>query len=440
MSLPLVAIVGAPNIGKSTLFNRLVGWRKAIVTDEPGVTRDRNYGEVRDHHPPFRVVDTGGLTPNTAAPFAREILEQAEVAVGEADCVVFVVDARAAATAVDREVAAYLRRKHDRIILVANKVDSERQEELLLDLYDLGLGTPVGVSAAHGRGIDELLDAITEALPAPDPEATDDDEDDAVGVAIVGRPNVGKSSIVNRLLDEPRLMVSDIAGTTRDAVDTRLELDGRVYRLVDTAGMRKRGKVRLSAEASSVVLAKRSLERADVGVLVLDGSTEFAAQDAHVAGYAREALRPMVIAVNKWDLVESREDAARAWADTIARRLRFVPETPIVLVSAKTGQRVGKLLDHVDAAYAAAGIRVPTPDLNRWLRDVAGRERRSPAAGHSVNLLYATQTGVRPPRFVLFCSDPTAVHFSLRRRLLNSLRRTFGFGPAPIALDFRRRR
>jgi GTP-binding protein len=282
MQMPLVAIIGAPNIGKSTLFNRLVGWRKAIVTNEPGVTRDRNYGVVRDEQYPFRLVDTGGLTPSTAAPFSGEIMEQAEAAIDEAACVVFMVDARTGATAVDHEVAAWLRRKETPIVLVANKTDTPSKDDLVHDLYDLGLGEAIPVSAAHGRGIDLLLEAVEERIgpgtgsPARDVEEIDEDDLSAVEppirVAIVGRPNVGKSSVLNRLLGEDRVMVSDVPGTTRDSIDTELIREGRTYRVIDTAGMRRKGRIKLSAEASSVVLARKSMERADVAILVLDGS------------------------------------------------------------------------------------------------------------------------------------------------------------------------
>ena len=444
MSLPLVAIVGKPNIGKSTLFNRLVGSRRAIVTDEPGVTRDRIYGEVHDVVHPFRVVDTGGLTPRTAAPFAREIETQAEAALAEAECVLFVVDARDGLTAVDREVAAFLRRRSVPIVVVANKVDSEAQEPLLLELHELGLGTPIGLSAEHGRGMPDLIDAIEEILGRRVPQEGSPDaaveRDRPVRVAIVGRPNAGKSSLLNRLLGEERALVSDIPGTTRDAVDTVLELGEHRFVLVDTAGIRRRGKVELSAEASAVLMARRSIERADVVVLVIDAARGFAAQDAHIAGYAIDAFRPVIVAVNKWDLVEDREAAAKAWSDELRRRLRFARETPVVLVSAKSGQRVAKILDQVTAAHAAACIRVPTPELNRWLGEESRREQGAPVRGSSIRLYYATQTGVNPPSFVLFCNRPAQVHFSLRRRFANSLRRRFGFGPAPIRLEFRSRR
>ncbi len=440
---PLVAIVGAPNVGKSALFNRLVGRRKAIVTDEPGVTRDRLYGVVRHGRRRFRLVDTGGLTPGSQAHLAREIREQVTRALDEASAVLFVVDARAGITSLDREVASLLRRRSIPLVLVANKMDARSVEERALELYDLGLSDPIPVSAEHGLGIEDLLEALDERLGpklVADEPGEEDRETPAVRVAIVGRPNVGKSSIVNRLIGEERVLVSDVPGTTRDAVDTRLEKDGRAYLLVDTAGLRRKGKVHLVAEALSVVRARQSIERADVAILILDGAGGFAAQDAHVAGYVLEALKPLLVAVNKWDLVEGREEAAKAWEQELRQRLRFAKEVPVLFVSARTGQRVARLLDLVDSLHRAAGVRVPTPALNRWLREAAAGERASQAGGRSVRLLYAAQTGVHPPSFVFFCSDAKGVHFSLRRRLENGLRERFGFDGAPIRLRFRSRR
>ena len=444
--MPLVAIVGAPNIGKSTLFNRLVGWRKAIVTDEPGVTRDRNYGEVRDERFPFRLIDTGGLTPSHAAPFAAEIMEQASVAIQEAACVIFLVDAVSGATAVDREVATWLRKQGPPILLAANKADTPGKDDLVHDLYDLGLGEAIPVSAAHGRGMESLLEAVTEILgdrietgeePASTGESVSDPE---IRIAIIGRPNVGKSSVLNRLLGEDRVMVSDRAGTTRDAIDTVLTHEGRRYRLIDTAGIRRSGRVKLSAEASSVLLARRSMERADVAILVLDGSEPFTAQDAHIAGYARDAFRPTLVLVNKWDLVEEREQAAKDWSEEIRFKLKFAKEVPILYGSALTGQRILKILEIARRLYTCAGIQVSTRELNRWLQKVATLERAAPARGRSIRLFYATQTGTHPPSFLLFCNHPKHVHFSLERFLKNSLRETYGFGPAPIRLRFKGRR
>jgi GTP-binding protein len=441
VELPLIAIVGAPNVGKSTLFNRLVGRRRAIVTDEPGVTRDRLYGEVRRDGLRFRLVDTGGLTPRTAAPFAQEIAEQAEAALEEALGMLFVVDARAGATAVDLELAQMLRRRSIPVMLVANKADGERIDIAAQELCELGLGDPVPVSAEHGRGIDTLLARVAEWIdrdtaPSPSPESGDA----PLRVAIVGRPNVGKSSLLNRLVGEERAVVSDVPGTTRDAVDTLLEIAERRYCLIDTAGIRRRGKPRHVAERFSVIRARQNIERCDVVVLVLDASQELAAQDAHIAGYVLDAYKPMVVAVNKWDLIEEREAAAKEWLERVRHRLKFAKQVPLLLLSAKTGQRVTRLLDIVDEVRAAAGLRVSTVDLNRWLEEARGRDGSTAAQGQGFRLFYATQTGVHPPSFLMFCNDPRRAHFSVRRHLENSLRDHFGFGPAPIRLEFRRRR
>ena len=440
MELPLVAIVGAPNVGKSTLFNRLVGARQAIVTDEPGVTRDRQYGEVRDAPTPFRLIDTGGLTPRTAAPFAEEISRQAELALSEASLIVFIVDVRAGATALDREITAMLRHRTVPLILVANKADSEKTEALAHDLHELGLGPPVPTSAEHGRGVDELLERIAEALQTV---ALPDDVEappPSMSVAIVGRPNVGKSSLLNRLVGEERVMVSDIPGTTRDAIDTLLEVDGKRYRLIDTAGIRRRGKVQRGVERFSVARARLNIDRCDVAVLVLDGSEPFAAQDAHIAGYIVDSYKPMVVAVNKWDLVEGREEEAKRWEERVRFRLRFAKEVPMILVSAKTGQRTRRILDRVDEVHACGGIRISTPQLNRWLQEFLGPNETTSARRGMLRLYYAVQTGTHPPRFTMFCNDPRNVHFSMQRRLENGLRTGFGFGAAPLRLQFRRRR
>jgi GTP-binding protein len=441
VSLPLVVIAGAPNVGKSTLFNRLVRRRTAIVTDEPGVTRDRVYGEVSDGPRPFRVVDTGGLTPDGSAPFAQEIARQAETAMEEAACILFVIDARAGATAVDREVAELLRRRGVPILLIANKIDSPAVQDLVHDLFDIGLGEPVPVSAEHALGIEELLDRIADVIG----DAGERQEDEAQGppalsVAIVGRPNAGKSSLLNRFVGEERAMVSDIPGTTRDAVDTMLVLGERRYKLIDTAGIRRRGKSRLSAEKFSVVRARRNIERCDVAVLVLDAEAGFAAQDAHIAGFIADAYKPVVAVINKWDLIQGRESEAKRWEDEVRRKLKFIKQIPMILVSAKTGQRVMKILDRVDTVHAEAGRRVPTPELNRWLRKVAGPRIDKAAGGRTLRVFYVTQAGTHPPRFVIFCNDRRLVHFSFERRLRNSLRESFGFGAAPIKLDFRSRR
>ena len=437
--LPLVAIVGAPNVGKSTLFNRLVKMRSALVTDQPGLTRDRIYGLVREGARPFRIVDTGGLRWDNVE-FGQEILLQAEAALLEAKLVLFVVNGRVGATALDTEVASFLRRRGADVLLVANKVDGPELDDTIHDLHRLGLGEPFGVSAEHARGIEELLVAIEARLPSATDTAEDEGEKEAIKVALVGRPNVGKSSLLNRLVGEERMMVSDVPGTTRDAVDTMLTLGDRRYQLVDTAGMRRKGLLHEAAESLSVMRARQAIERADIVVLVLDGSEPIAAQDTHIAGYAKDASRPIVVAINKWDLVEEREGKAKDWEAVVRERLRFVKEVPFVLVSAKSGQRVAKILDRVDELYADASKRVPTPALNTWLQEESAKERSAPAKGGTVRLFYATQTGIRPPRFVVFCNEARRLHFSLRRHLENSLRERFGFGASPLRLTFRSRR
>ncbi len=441
MGIPVVAIVGAPNVGKSTLFNRLLGQRRAIVTDEPGMTRDRLYGVVSDAQPPFRLVDTGGMAPGTDAPFAAEIEQQAELAIGEAALVLFVVDVRTGPTALERELVGRLRRRGVRLLLVANKADDDATVLQAHELHRLGAGAPLAVSAEHGRGVDDLLEAICGELEACVPqEALEGPAENWLNVTFVGRPNVGKSSIFNRLAGEERAVVSDVPGTTRDAVDTLLRIDDRRYRLIDTAGLRRRGRVDRGPERFSAQRARQNLERSDVAVLVIDAADGLTAQDLHIAGYALEAAKPLVVAVNKWDRVDDRETAAKRWKEEIRQRLRFARHLPLVLVSALTGQRVLKILDHADEVHRAAGIRVPTTDLNRWLSGQVAGSTTSPPPRGQFRLYYATQTGVHPPTFLLFCNDPKRAHFSTRRRIENDLRERFGFGTVPIRLRFRGRR
>jgi GTP-binding protein len=320
-------------------------------------------------------------------------------------------------------------------------VDADSVEPLVGELHELGLGDPVPISAAHGHGIADLLERVAAMVSAAeDGEEGATQEETLVRIAIVGRPNVGKSSLLNRLVGEERMLVSDVPGTTRDSVDTRIDRGDRSYLLVDTAGIRRRGRVQAVVETLSVARARVSIERADVVALVLDAVEGIVAQDAHVAGYAHDALKPVAVVINKWDLVEDREEAAKVWTEEVRRRFPFLKEAPIVLVSARTGQRVSRILDTADDLYRHAGIRVPTPQLNRWLEGEARAERGAPAGGKSVRLFYAAQTGTHPPSFVLFCNDARRIHFSMRRRLENSLRERFDYGAAPLRLTFRSRR
>ena len=438
MPEPLVAIVGAPNVGKSTLFNRMVGRRHAIVTDQPGVTRDRLYGDVDRDPLHFRLVDTGGLTPNTAAPFAEEIMQQAAAAIAEAGVLIFVLDGRAGATAIDRDVAALLRKSNRPIVLVANKIDADKHDALVHELHELGLGEPLALSAEHGRGMDELYERLENHLEHAPGDGDPAADDRPLRVAIVGRPNVGKSSLLNRLVGEQRVMVSDIPGTTRDAIDTLLTVGGRRYLLIDTAGIRRPGRVRERIERFSIVRAKTNIERCDAAVLVLDADDGIAAQDTHIAGYVHEAYKPLVVAVNKWDLIEHREESAKKWEADVRERLRFAKQAPMVLISALTGKRALNVLDRVDEVHACGSIRVGTSELNRWLEQAAAHQSR--AGKQAFRLYYATQTGVHPPRFAIFCNDPDKGHFSVKRYLENSLRDRFGFGASPLLLQFRPRR
>ncbi len=440
MTLPKVVIVGAPNVGKSTLFNRLLGRRRAIVTDHPGMTRDRLEGTVAAEAVRFVLVDTGGLTPGLELPYADEIERQVALALAEAALVLFVVDVRAGTTPLDLELADRLRRRRRPLLLVANKADTEGLVAQAAEFHALGLGAPFPVAAEHGRGVPELVAEIARALDCDSsPAEPPADERAWVSVAIIGRPNVGKSSIFNRLVGQERALVSEVPGTTRDSIDTLLEVGERRYRLIDTAGIRRAGRVERGPERMSVLRARSNLERADVAVLVLDASAGLAAQDAHVAGLAHEAFRPLVVAVNKWDLVENREAQVKRWEVEVRERLRFAKETPLVFVSARSGQRVPRVLDLVDDADRATRIRVATPELNRRLALLPFARGPARGSGGGFRVLYGVQIAVRPPWFVLFCNEPKLAHFSTRRQIENLIRERFGFGPAPIRLELRGR-
>jgi len=433
-ALPVVAIVGRPNVGKSALFNRLTGTRAAVVDDLPGVTRDRNYHEAEWSGTEFVVVDTGGLVPAEDEGMPVLIRTQAMVAIDEADAIVLVVDRTTGPTAVDLEIAALLRRSSKPIILAVNKVDGASGEMDVHAFHELALGEPHPISALHGRGTGDMLDALIAVIPST--EALPDEA--AIRVALVGRPNVGKSSITNRLTGSSVAIVDSAPGTTRDPVDSVVEHNGRKYVLIDTAGLRKKSRIERGVEYYSAMRSLKSIERADVVVLVADAPTGIVQQDARIAGFADEAGKGLVVAFNKWDLLVKDNSTAGEYVQMAEDELAFARYAPVIHVSALTGQRVSRILTLVGEVYDEAGKRIQTSRVNDVIQ--AAADRRPPRAGRRGNILYATQIGVFPPTFVVFVSDPRAVDNAYRRYLANQLRREYGFAGTPIRILVRRRR
>jgi len=431
---PTLAIVGRPNVGKSSLFNRLVGRRQAIVRDVPGVTRDRLYGRVEFERWQATVIDTGGFDPSSVEPLVEGVRRHVLTAVEEADVILFVVDAREGATGLDTEIAEILRRSGRAVVLIANKVDAGGQEAALGELYRLGFGEPSAVSAEHARGVAEMLERVRALVPdAGAAERTGA----RTGIAIVGRPNVGKSSLLNAMVGAERVLVHTEPGTTRDAVDTPFTRDGRPYVLIDTAGIRRKGRVDEPLEKLAVVMALRSLERCQVAVLVLDASEGLTAQDAHIAGYAKEAGRATIIVVNKWDLVPAGMISKAEVVDQMRDRLPFLDYAPICFTSAVQGEGLGDLFTAIDEVAAAARRRVSAHDVAATLQEALARRPMS-IGGVPLTLQSAAQVSVEPPTFALRVNRPGEVHFSYERYLLKSLRRAFGFAGSPIRLSFRK--
>jgi GTPase len=431
-SLPLIAIVGRPNVGKSTLFNRLIGQRRSIVTDEPGITRDRIYGIVGWLGRSYEIVDTGGIIPGEETEIPQRIFEQAQIAIGSASLILLVVDGRTGITAPDLELVRLLRRTAKPLFLIVNKIDSEKQTVDVSEFYRLGLDHVFPISAEHGRGITELLDEVAISIPAPqDAEESDSEE---IRVAIIGRPNVGKSTLLNKLVGEERAMVSPIAGTTRDAVDSVIKHDGLTLRFVDTAGIRRKGKTELKAEKLSVVMARRHLERSDVAILVIDAVEGVTAVDAHIGGYAHEAGRSVIIAVNKWDLVEKTHRVTADFESEIREKLKFLSFAPIVFLSAKTGQRVQKLYGIINEVHKARFVRISTRDLNEFLRQEVLSRGGLPS---DVKIRYIAQVKVNPPTFVMFSNKVKKLHFSFERFIENRIRERFPFPGTPIIIKQR---
>lgn len=426
MPKPIVAIVGRPNVGKSTLFNRIIGERIAIVEDVPGITRDRLYRETEWMDKPFLLVDTGGITSNKNDPFNVKVYNQAQLAIEEADVIWFVVDAREGLHPLDQEIADILRKTQKPLILVGNKVDTYNPA-LASDFYPLGFGPPILVSAEHALNLGDLLDQTVAEFPVQQQEA-----EDAIGVALIGRPNTGKSSLLNALLGEERVIVSPLPGTTRDAIDTPVQYGGTNYILVDTAGIRRKARVEEAVEYYSVLRAIRAVERADVALVVLDATDFLAEQDKKVAGIAHEAGKAVIIVVNKWDLVEKDDRTAKAFTEKIRAELSFLEYAPVLFVSAKTGQRVNKVLPEVFNVANEFTKRVPTRALNALLREALLRHQPPSHKGKQLKVYYATQVKVKPPTIQLWVNDPALMHFSFRRFLENQIRANFGFTGSPI--------
>ncbi|MEX0800212.1 MAG: ribosome biogenesis GTPase Der [Dehalococcoidia bacterium] len=433
---PTVAIVGRPNVGKSTLFNRLVGGRRAIVEDVAGTTRDRLYGEARLGRLAFRVIDTGGLEPAAAEGYPALIRLQVEVAVAEADAIVFLVDADTGLTSADEEVSQLLRERSDKpVVLVANKADNATRREATAEFHRLALGEAIAISAYHDMGLADLGDRLESLLP----EVAEEEAPGALRLAIVGRPNVGKSALVNAILGQERVLVSAEPGTTRDAVDTELEYEGQSLVLIDTAGIRRRGKVGRGVEKYSVMRAQEALERADVGLLVLDASEGVAAQDLHIAGYVADAYKGLIVVINKWDLMEDTQEEREEFAEDVLGRLKFAPWAPLAFVSAKTGLNVDGLIELALEVGEVRSQRVATAGLNTLVQKTIAAHRPSGKGKRVPRIRYATQTSISPPTFVFFVNDASLIHFSYRRYLENAIRKQFGFEGTAIRLVFRSR-
>ena len=435
---PLVAIVGRPNVGKSTLFNRLTRTRQALVDDLPGVTRDRLYGRVRAGECAFTLIDTGGFDPPADQAFAAEVQSQIEAAMAEADLILFLADGRQGLNPLDFQVAQTLRHTQKPVILAVNKLDSPQMDDAAAEFHALGLEIVHFISTAHGRGVSGLVEDIGRLLP-PSDEETQAEEDDTIKVALLGRPNVGKSSLLNALVGEKRVVVSDVPGTTRDAIDTTLEKNGRNYLLVDTAGIRRQGKVGKGLEKAGVFRALRALERAHIAVVLVDAAEGLADQDLRVVGQAVEAHRGLILALNKWDLLQNDPEAQKRAKEQIQAVLRFAPWAPVLTISAKTGKGVNKLLPLADRVFAAYSRRVDTGPLNKALAEITAKHQPPIVKGRRLKFYYGTQVATRPPTVVLFVNDPQAVHFSYRRYLNNELRKALGLDVCALRLRFSER-
>ena len=433
---PIVAIVGRPNVGKSTLFNKLAGKRVSIVKDTPGVTRDRIYAEAEWLGRKFLLVDTGGIEPKTDDLLLGYMREQAQLAIDTADVVLFVVDGRTGLTDADSEVGNMLRRAGKPVVIAVNKLDNMEDVSPIYEFYELGLGDPYPVSAEQGKGVGDMLDAVMEQIP-PQDEA--EEEEEILKVAVIGKPNTGKSSLINRLLGENRVIVSDIAGTTRDAIDTRLTYNGKPYIFIDTAGIRRQSKVHEEIERFSVIRAVAAVERCDVVIVMIDAAEGITEQDAKIAGLAHDNGKAAIIAVNKWDAIEKDDKTMNRFSEEVDKVLSFMPYAQKIFISAKTGQRIEKIFETVDMVAANHTLRIQTGTLNDILYDAMAMNQPPSDKGKRLKIFYMTQVGVKPPTFVLFVNDAELMHYSYKRYLENCLRSAFGFKGTPIRFIIRER-
>ncbi|HFK6726161.1 TPA: ribosome biogenesis GTPase Der [Listeria monocytogenes] len=436
MAKPVVAIVGRPNVGKSTIFNRIVGERVSIVEDVPGVTRDRIYNSAEWLGKEFNIIDTGGIDLSDE-PFLEQIRAQAEIAIDEADVIIFITNGREGVTDADEQVAKILYRSNKPIVLAINKVDNPEMRDQIYDFYSLGFGEPYPISGSHGLGLGDMLDAVRAHFPK---EEEEEYPDDTVKFSLIGRPNVGKSSILNALLGEDRVIVSDIAGTTRDAIDTTYTFDGQDYVMIDTAGMRKRGKVYESTEKYSVLRAMRAIERSDVVLVVINAEEGIREQDKRIAGYAHDAGRAIIIVVNKWDAINKDEKTINVWTEDIREQFQFLSYTPIVFVSAKTKQRLNNLFPLINQVSDNHSLRVQSSMLNDVISDAVAMNPSPMDKGKRLKIFYTTQVAVKPPTFVVFVNDPELMHFSYERFLENRIREAFPFEGTPIRVIARKRK
>ena len=438
MSRPIVAVVGRPNVGKSTLFNALSGTKLSIVEDTPGVTRDRIYAECDWEGRFFTLIDTGGIEPDSNDVILRQMREQAEIAIDTADVIVFLTDVRDGVTDADYHVANMLRKSKKPLILCVNKVDNfQKQQNDVYEFFNLGLGDPIAVSAQGKLGLGELLDEIVEKLPD---SSSMEEEDDRPRIAIVGKPNVGKSSIVNRLLGENRVIVSDVAGTTRDAIDTEIVHNGKEYIFIDTAGLRRKNKIKEELERYSIIRTVTAVERADVVLMVIDATEGVTEQDAKIAGIAHERGKGIIIVVNKWDAIEKNDRTMREYESDIRQVLSFMPYAEIMYVSALTGQRLAKLYDMIDMVIENQTLRIATGVLNEIMTEAVAMQQPPSDKGKRLKLYYITQVSVKPPTFVIFVNDKELMHFSYTRYLENKIREAFGFRGTSLKFFIRERK